>query len=292
MGDARKDAQTIYEHICAASADRPFSFRSVEQMHREIAAWQANNPALANLRQAPLEVQTAFLSQSMEWLKAESRDHSNFRVTSTLVDAILHTLNAAPKPLPSDVVLKLLTELRESTVTRFYFPFDQFLSILTRDQVTEEIRAELRRLHLQCAPRPTGKIDERALQTSNLLAELMHVEGDKQLDAGRGPWSQIVFDEIAAKDNITASAWQGLLEHWSHIGADGSWNEVEEALARPYHCSGRIRGLGDTSTMAGPRPHPWTARRSPLSCGGFRISERRSLVSCAESPSGNGLRCW
>jgi hypothetical protein len=105
MADARKNAQTIYEQICATSADRPFSFRSVEQMHREIATWQANNPALANLRQAPPEVQTAFLSQSMEWLKAESRDHSNFRVTSTLVDAILHTLNAAPKPLPSDVVL-------------------------------------------------------------------------------------------------------------------------------------------------------------------------------------------
>jgi len=67
----------------------------------------------------------------VEWLKAESRDHPNFRLISTLVDAILHTLEAAPKPLPTELVLKLLTELRENTVTRYYFPFDQFLSILT-----------------------------------------------------------------------------------------------------------------------------------------------------------------
>ena len=29
--------------------DRPFAFRSVEQMNREIAAWQENNSALASL---------------------------------------------------------------------------------------------------------------------------------------------------------------------------------------------------------------------------------------------------
>ena len=213
MVDAKKQAAIIYEAICTTSADRPFSFQTVQQMHREIAAWQANNSALTSLRQAPPEVQTAFLSQSVEWLKAESHEHSNFRVTSTLMDAILHALTAAPKPLPTELVLKLLTELRENTVTRYSFPFDQFLSILNRDQVTDEIRVELRKLHLQYPPSPTGKIDDRTLQTRNRLGELMHVEGEKQLDPGRGPWSQIVFDEIAAKDSITNSGWQGLLEH-------------------------------------------------------------------------------
>jgi hypothetical protein len=53
MQDARKDALAIYEKICATSADRPFAFNSPEQMYREIAAWQANNSALNDLRQAP-----------------------------------------------------------------------------------------------------------------------------------------------------------------------------------------------------------------------------------------------
>jgi hypothetical protein len=208
-----KQALSIYETICATSADRPFSFRTVEQMHRELAAWQANNRALTDLREASQDVQTTFLSQSVEWLKAESREQSNFRVTSTLVDAILYALNAAPRPLPTNLTLKLLSELRENVMARYHFPFDQFLSILTLDQVTGEIRTELRRLHLQYAPSATGKIDDRTLKTRNRLAELMHVEGEKEFDPGRGPWSQIVFDEIAAKDEITASAWRGLLEH-------------------------------------------------------------------------------
>jgi hypothetical protein len=211
--DAKKQAAIIFEAICTTSADRPFSFHTAAQMHREIAAWQENNPGLTSLRQAPPDVQTAFLSQSVEWLRAESHDHSNFRVTSTLIDAIRHALTETPKPLSTELVLKLLTELREETVTRYSFPFDQLLSVLRRDQVTDEIRVELRRLHLQYAPSPTGKIDERTFQTRDRLAELMHVEGEKQLDHGRGPWSQIVFDEIVAKDAITNSGWQGLLEH-------------------------------------------------------------------------------
>ena len=213
MVDEQKQAEAIYEAICTTSADRPFSFHSAAQMHQEIAVWQANNPGLTSLRQAPPDVQTAFLGQSVEWLRGESREHSNFRVVSTLVDAIVHALTAAPKPLPPELVLKLLTELRENTVTRYCFPFDQFLGILNHDQVTDEIRAELRKLHFQYAPSATGKIDDRMLRTRNRLAELMHVEGEKQLDPGRGPWSQIVFDEIATKDAISMSGWQGLLEH-------------------------------------------------------------------------------
>src|SRR6266567_202666 len=115
MVDAKQQALTIYEAICATSGDRPFSFHTVGQMYRDIAAWQANNPALVTLRQASPEVQTAFLNQSVEWLKAESQDHSSFRVISTLIDAIVHTIQAAPKPLPAELVLKLLTELREDT---------------------------------------------------------------------------------------------------------------------------------------------------------------------------------
>jgi hypothetical protein len=105
MEDANQQSLAIYEAICATSADRPFSFTSVEQMHREIAEWQANNAALKSLREASPDVQVAFLSQSAAWLKAESRGHRNHRVTATLVDAILHSLQAAPKTLPEEVVL-------------------------------------------------------------------------------------------------------------------------------------------------------------------------------------------
>jgi Domain of unknown function (DUF4132) len=213
MADAKQQAQMIYETICATSADRPFAFHSPEQMLRELADWRKKNSALIALRQATLEVQTAFLSGSVEWLKAESRDHSNFRVTSTLIDAILYAFKEAPKPLPGELVLKLLIELRQDGTTRFSFPFDQFLSLLTRDQVTDEIRAELHRLQLHYAPSATGKIDERVLATRNRIGELIHVEGQRQLDPGRGPWSQIVFDEIAGKDDLTRSRWRGLLEH-------------------------------------------------------------------------------
>jgi hypothetical protein len=213
MVDPKKQALDIYEEICATSADRPFTFRSVEQMHREIAAWQENNSALASLRQASSEVQTAFLNQSVEWMKAELREQANFRVASTLFDAIVYALNSAAKPLPNELVLKLLTELRENHAIRFSYPFDRFLSVISPDQVTGEIRAELRRLQLHYAPTATGKIDERTQRTRNHLAELIHVEGEEALDPERGPWSRIVCEEIVAYEEITSSGWQGLLAH-------------------------------------------------------------------------------
>src|ERR1700751_867421 len=213
MEGPANQALVIYETICASSADRPFAFHNADQMQREIGAWRAGNAGLIRLQQASPEVQIAFLNQTVKWLTWESREHSNFRVTSTLVEAIQHAIQAAPKPLPIELVLRLLTELRKNTITRFYFPFDLLLSVLTQDQVTEEIRSELRQLHLQYAPSPTGKIEQRTLQTRNRLAELMRTQGEAQLDPGRGPWSQIVFREIAGKEDITRAGWEGLLEH-------------------------------------------------------------------------------
>lgn len=266
MEDAKKQALTIYEAICATSDDRPFAFQSVEQMNRELAAWKAGNAALKSLREAAPEVQTEFLSQSIEWLRAESREHRNFRVTSTLLDAVLHALGAAPKPLPAELVLRLLTELREDMMTRFYFPFYQFLSVVEREQVSEEIRVELRKLHVQYAPSPTGKIEERMLKIRERLAELMHVEGEKQLEEGRGPWSQIVFDEVAAKDDLTAAGWQGLLEHCHGLEQTvpgAKWKKRAQDL---------IRALGEAEVWEtlqrwlalGPTPEQPSEARSPI----------------------------
>ena len=86
------------------------------------------------------------------------------QVTATLIAAIQHSLAAAPQPLENDLVLGLLSQLRANAMTRYYFPFDQFLSLLTRDQVSEEIRQELpaafaircqsdRKIERECLPR-------------------------------------------------------------------------------------------------------------------------------------------
>jgi len=214
MTEAEKQALGIYEMICATSGDCPLSFNTVEQLKREMSDWKARNPALITLRNSSPEVQLAFLNQSFEWLRAEARADRNIRVCQTLPEAIQIALELASKPLPPELTLKLLSEFRrEFSMARFYFPFGQFLSLLTRDPLTDEIRAELRKLHLQFAPSPTGKIDKGTEQTRDRIAELMRVEGEKQLDPGRGPWSQMVFDEVKDKDEITRTGWEALLEH-------------------------------------------------------------------------------
>src|SRR5713101_4238442 len=216
MTEAQKQALAIYEMICATSGDRPLSFHTLEQLWRETSAWKARNPALTALHTSGPEVQLAFLDQSLEWLRAESRADRDIRVCQTLPEAIQIALELASKPLPPELTLKLLSEFRRDfSMARFYFPFEQFLSLLTRDQVTDEIRAELRKLHLQFAPSPTGKIDKGTEQTRDRIAELMRVEGEKQLDPGRGPWSQMVFDEVKDEDEdeITRTGWEALLEH-------------------------------------------------------------------------------
>jgi hypothetical protein len=236
MTEAEKQAFGIYEMICATSGDHPLSFDTVEQLKREMSDWKAKNPALIALRNASPEVQLAFLNQSFEWLRAEARADRNIRVCQTLPEAIQIALELASKPLPPELTLRLLSEFRrEFSMARFYFPFGQFLSLLTRDQVTDEIRAELRKLHLQFAPSPTGKIDKGTEQTRDRNAELMRVEGEKQLDPERGPWSQMVFDEVKDKDEITRTGWEALLEHCRALeqtapGAKWKKQAVQEEL--------------------------------------------------------------
>lgn len=236
MTEAEKQAFGIYEMICATSGDHPLSFDTVEQLKREMSDWKAKNPALIALRNASPEVQLAFLNQSFEWLRAEARADRNIRVCQTLPEAIQIALELASKPLPPELTLRLLSEFRrEFSMARFYFPFGQFLSLLTRDQVTDEIRAELRKLHLHFAPSPTGKIDKGTEQTRDRNAELMRVEGEKQLDPERGPWSQMVFDEVKDKDEITRTGWEALLEHCRALeqtapGAKWKKQAVQEEL--------------------------------------------------------------
>ena len=98
-------------------------------------------------------------------------------------------------------------------MAHMFFPIRQLISSIARDQVTDEIRTELRRIHLRLAPSPSGKIEPRNQEFREVIGELIRVEGEKQLDPGRGPWSQIVFDEIKTKEEIARAGWEGLLEH-------------------------------------------------------------------------------
>ena len=266
MTSPEAQALAIYDQIRCTSGDRPFAFRSAEQMRQEILAWQMNNPALTALRKASPEVLTAFLDQSVEWTKAESRDHSNFRVASTLGEAIVYCLKEAQKPLPGEVTVKLLSQLRESAVTRFYYPFGPFLSVLTRSEVTAEMRSEFRRLHLQYAPSPTGKLDERTRRIRERLADLMYVEGEEQLESGRGPWSHLVFEEIASKDAITRAGWEGLLEHCRAL------EQAVPGAKWKTRCRELNRALGEPEVWAtlerwlalGPTPGQPAEARSPI----------------------------
>jgi hypothetical protein len=264
--DADKQAQAIYEQICATSDDRPFAFQSVLQMFREVADWKAANPALRALEKASPEVHLAFLHHSCEWLKAEAKEQRNFRVKSTLIDAIRLSLTFAPKPFPQEMVASILSDLRQDVWARGYFPLEQFFKELSPDQITDEMRKNLRSLHLQYAPSPTGKLEEHQRKIRELLEKLIHVPGEKPLATGRGPWSQIVFDEIAAYDSITRAGWEALLEHCHSLeqAVPGKkWNkraqELLAALGEEQSISTLLRWLD-----LGPTPGQPSEARSPI----------------------------
>ncbi len=270
--DAEKQAFAIYDLILTTSHDRPYSGHTVEQMLRDIAGWKARTPALKAIEQASPEVHLAFLNHSLEWLKTQTKDRGNFRILSTLSDALSFTLNALPKPLPAETVLNLLQELRQDDWTRYYFPFERFLSALTRDEITEEMRKELRSLHFRYAPSPTGKIEKQHLAIRNVIGELIRVEGEKPLDPGRGPWSQIVFNELAARDAITRAGWEALLEHCQALEQavpSRKWNRRGQEL---------IAALGEQEVTEalkcwlalGPTPGQPSEARSPIEDSGYQ----------------------
>ena len=215
MTDAEKRALTIYETLVATSNDRPMRFQTMEQMQRETAAWKATNPGFIELGRAEPEVLRAFLAQCFGWLRAEAHLAKNYTACNTLAEGIQVALTRVPKPLPGELVEHLFGEYYGAVgeMAHMFFPVRLLILSLTREQVTEKIRAHLRKLYLHLAPSPTGKIEPGTQKFRDEIAELFRVEGEKQLDAGRGPWSQIVFDEIKMMEEITRAGWEALLEH-------------------------------------------------------------------------------
>jgi hypothetical protein len=268
MTEAEKQALAIYETIVATSAQRPAFFQSIEQMRRETAAWKENNPALAELGRVKPQVLLAFLGQSFVWLRAEGHLAKNYNACNTLIEGIQIALSGAPKPLPGELVLHLLREYcaEMGSMAHMFFPIRQLVSSLARDQVTDGIRSELRKLHLRLAPSPNGKIEPDTQKFRGQIAELIRVEGEIQLAPGRGPWSQILFDEIKTMEEIIRAGWEGLLEHCRSLEqtVPGSkWKKRSREL---------ITALGDAEVFPamlrwlaiGPTPGQPPEARSPI----------------------------
>ena len=98
-----------------------------------------------------------------------------------------------------------------------------------------------------------------------LIVELMWVEGEKQLDPGRGPWSQIVFDEVKEKedDELARAGWESLLEHCRSLEQTvpgAKWNkrarQIMVALGEDKAKSAMLRWLALGPTPGQPREAP------------------------------------
>jgi hypothetical protein len=268
MTEAEKQALALYESLVATSAHRPMAFRTMEQMQRETAAWKENNPAFMELNRAEPDVLLAFLRQSFEWLRAEAHLAKNYTACNTLAEGIQIALSRAPKPLPGELVQHLFSEYygEMGSMAHMFFPIRLLISSLARDQVTDEIRSQLRKLHLRLAPSPTGKIEPGTQKFRDEIAELIRVEGEIQLAPGRGPWSQMVFDEINAKEEIERAGWEGLLEHCRSLEQTvpgAKWKKKSREL---------ISILGEAEVYAamlqwlalGPTPNQPSEARSPI----------------------------
>lgn len=270
MTEPEKRALAIYEMICVDSGDCPIDGSGESPLLSDSPGWEADHPALVLLRDAGADVQLAFLEHSCKWLRAEARAE-HYRVCLTMSEAIKVAIDAAPKPLPAELMLGLLTELRQD-FNRWFYPFAALLATLTSAQVTPEIRAELRKLYPQFAPSPTGKIDRITEQTRERIAELMREAGERQLDPGRGPWSQAVFDEINGKEEIASSGWIALLEHCRALKQavpGAKWNRRACEL---------MKALGETEAAAilrrwlqlGPTPGQPAEARPPIEDSGYQ----------------------
>ena len=216
MTEAEKSAFTIYETLVATSKTRPMRFETTDQMQRETAAWKAANPGFIALDRAESPVLLAYLAQCFDWLKAEAHLAKNYTACNTVAEGIQVALTRAPKPLPTELVAQLFSQYYGSMgeMAHMFFPLRLLILSVSKDQVTDEIRSQLRKLHLRLAPSPTGKIEPGTEKFRNELAELIRVEGEIQLEPGRGNMAaKIVFDGIKTKEEITRDGLEGLLDH-------------------------------------------------------------------------------
>ena len=218
------------------------------------------------IRVASPEVLLAFLRNYKEW-RGTSNGGDDFKLDATMGDALRIAIETAPKPLPGDLVLQLLRNYGSGlSWVLFGFPLRHFLSLLTRDEMTDEIRAELRRILPHYSPTARGKIEPHLEEVRKSIAGLIWVEGERQLDPGRGPWSQIVFDEVKGYHEVARIGWEGLLEHCRSLEQTvpgARWNkrsaELMAALGEDGVASAMLRWLA-----LGPTPNQSREAISPM----------------------------
>ena len=267
MTQAANKASAIYGLICKTSEDRPRSGNSIDEVLRRERAWQDANPALILLKESDPDVLLSFLVQSLHWLTEQRMELVHFSISATIADGVQIALKRAGMLTDPGAILKVLSAYRQSTeMARMYFPILPFLAAFTRAQINPEIRSELRRIFAQFAPSASGKTNERSAQIRERILELTYIEGEKQLDSGRGPWSQIVFDELGNLEPIGRSGWLALLEHCGALGQtvpNARWKKRTHEL---------ILALGEQEVAAslrrwldfGPTPGQPPEARSPI----------------------------
>jgi hypothetical protein len=167
MMEAERQALAIYALICETSGNRPTTLTRLNEMNQQIAEWRGANPALTILRAAQPAVHLAFLAHSFEWLQVKGKvTGGGWPILQTMNDAITFSLEAWKDSLPSELVFQVIAEMRQDhSLASMFFPFDRFLFRVTKKQMTDEIRAELRKIYVQLEPSPTGKIEPRAQLT-------------------------------------------------------------------------------------------------------------------------------
>jgi hypothetical protein len=276
MIDPETQARSIYDLMLSAVGDEALAATSAERKSRFAAQRETLGAALTILRESDAAVHLAFLRHSFEWLKSTGANH---RLHLTLSEAAGIAVRGCAQPIPADVLLAVVTEYRQDfSLARYSFPLQPLLAHLTREQVSDELRTELRRIYLQFAPSPTGKLERGAEILRARIGELIYLEGDQALDSDRGPWSQIVFDEIKSKEPIARAGWEALLAHCQSLSQpkpSARWKKTAEEL---------MSAVGKAEVTAallrwvelGPTPGQPAEARSPIEDSPFQ----KGIVWC------------
>jgi hypothetical protein len=112
MAEPEQQAFSIYELICTTSADRPIAFRSTEQAHRETAAWQATNPGLQAMRDAPPDVLLAFLRNYKDWRTATDR-RDDHKMSLSMGEAVHIAIGDCAKAFAARSCAAIAAQLRQ-----------------------------------------------------------------------------------------------------------------------------------------------------------------------------------
>ncbi|HEY0702258.1 MAG TPA: DUF4132 domain-containing protein [Candidatus Acidoferrales bacterium] len=285
MSESEKQARIIYELMCSASAELSPS-ESYAVLSGKAVEAQAENPAFTLLREAENAVRSAFLGHSFEWLRANSSGGDGYKIALEFSRAIAVCLRLETTVLPADVLLKVVSDYRKDySLARYFFAFEFLLPHLEKAVMSGELRAELREIHLQMAPSPTGKIQPQDKKIRDRIAELIRVEGERELEPGRGPWSQIVFDEIAGASPAAKTGWETLLEHCRSLAQPApaaKWqrrtSELIAALGSPEVTRRLHAWLG-----LGPTPGRPSGARSPAEDSAYQKGVVWCLAGMRES---------